>query len=94
MSLLKVNLSLPYAEANALVFDLLHRGSCTIGDRQVMMPSLHMPVPTKKSDHILWSCDLKVSTPGPDAKLSEIRQYRDRVELDVWPWASVIVRFI
>lgn len=94
MSLLDVNLSLPYAEANGQLFDLLHKGVCRIGDREVSMPQLQMPIPTKKSDHISWACSLRVSTPGPDAKLSEIRQYRDRIELDVWPWAKITVRFL
>ena len=37
---------------------------------------------------------VKVSTPGPDSRLSEIRQYKDRIEFDVWPWASVVIEVI
>jgi hypothetical protein len=34
---------------------------------------------------------VKVSTPGPDSRLSEIRQYKDRIEFSVWPFADVTI---
>ena len=79
-----------------LLFDLFHGGSVSIGGRELRLDRPAVPVPVVESDHIRWVFPdpVKVSTPGPDSSLSEIRQYRDRIEFDVWPWASVVIEVV
>jgi hypothetical protein len=52
-------------------------------------------VAVRRDDHVEWRFaePVRVSTPGPDSSVSVVRQYRDRIEFDVWPWASVVVEF-
>jgi hypothetical protein len=79
----------------AFLFDLLHGGVATIGGRELRIESLVLPVGVRESDHIVWAFPepVRVQTPGPDGKLSSIKQYRDRVEFSVFPWAFVVVHF-
>jgi len=95
MSFLKIHQTLPYASANSMLFDLFHGGECTVGGRTIYLENPTMPVATKLQDCVLWKfpSPIKVSTPGPDSKLSDIRQYRDRVEFTVWPFASIRIDF-
>ncbi len=80
---------------NALLFDLFHGGRLSIGGREVYLDQPALPVPVKQSDHIRWTFpeSIKVSTPGPDSRISMILQYRDKLIFEVWPWAQVVVRF-
>ena len=66
-----------------------------MGGYSVRLEKPALPVPTKAIDHIRWTFGdpVKVSTPGPDASITEIRQYRDRLELSVGMWAKITVRF-
>lgn len=95
MSLFKIQETLPYAEANRLVFDLFHGGRCTIKGHVLFLSEPLLPKPTKLQDCILWTFDrpVSVSTPGPDSDISDIRQYRDRLELTLWPWAHIRIDF-
>jgi len=54
-----------------------------------------LPVAVRKSDHVEWRFaePVRVSTPGPDSKVTTVRQYRDRIEFEVGIWASVVVYF-
>ena len=53
------------------------------------------PEPIREADRIRWVFrePIGVETPGPNSQLREVLQYRDRVELTIWPWANVVVRF-
>lgn len=91
MSFLKIQQSVPFAAGNAILFDLFHGGKCSVAGHEIYLDTPCLPVPTKKADYIQWRFEspVKVSTPGPDSTLSDIRQYRDRIECDLWPWASI-----
>ena len=54
-----------------------------------------VPTAVIEGDCLVWTFPepVKVSTPGPDSRLREIRQYRDRIEFELWPWASVRIEF-
>jgi hypothetical protein len=80
---------------NALLFDLFHSGSVSLGGRSIRLDNPALPVAVRKDDHVLWVFPepVKVSTPGPDARLREVRQYRDRIEFSVRPWADVRIDF-
>jgi len=95
MSLLRINETLPYAAANEMLFDLFHGGKCSVAGREIYLENPTLPVAIKLQDCILWRfpSPVKVSTPGPDSTLSDIRQYRDRIELELWPWCSVRISF-
>ena len=79
----------------AFLYDLLHSGVATIGGRELRIESLVLPVGVRESDHIRWEFPeaVRVQTPGPDGKLSSIKQYRDRLEFSVFPWAAVRIEF-
>ena len=53
------------------------------------------PVGVRRADHVEWkfSEPLRVAMPGPDSSLSNVRQYKDRIEFEIWPWASVRIEF-
>lgn len=55
-----------------------------------------LPVPVKEVDHIRWVFQepISVETPGPNSKLREVRQYRDRIEFTVFPWADVTIKVL
>ena len=80
---------------NAVLFDLFHRGRVSLGGREIHLDRPALPVPIKRADHIEWQFaePVRVSTPGPDSKVSVIRQYRDRIEFDVGIWASIRIEF-
>jgi hypothetical protein len=46
-------------------------------------------------DYIEWTFaePVRVSTPGPDSRISVVKQYRDRIEFSVRPWADVRIEF-
>ena len=79
----------------ALLFDLIHSGRVSLGGRELRLENPALPVPVKESDHIRWvfPSPVKVSTPGPDSSVREIRQYRDRIEFSVGIWASLRIEF-
>lgn len=81
---------------NALLFDLFHGGAVSFGGRVIRLHKPVVPVAVRHADRIDWTFPepVKVSTPGPDSKIGVVRQYRDRVEFSVWPWADVTVEFI
>lgn len=95
MSFLKVRKRIN-SPVNALLYDLLREKQIDIGGQVISMGSTSFPQPTANVDHILWRFPepVRVSTPGPDSRLSEIRQYRDRIEFEVWPWASVVIEVV
>jgi hypothetical protein len=74
---------------------LFHGGTLEVGGRTLYLARPVLPDPVRESDRIRWVFrePIGVETPGPNSKLREVLQYRDRVELTVWPWAQVVVRF-
>jgi hypothetical protein len=60
----------------------------------IYIDKIVLPVPVRKSDHILWTFnnDVKVSIIGPDARLISAKQYRDRIEFSVW-WGLFVAEF-
>ena len=80
---------------NALLFDLFHGGEVSFGGKVIRLHKPVVPVAVRRDDRIDWTFPepVKVSTPGPDSSISVVRQYRDRIEFDVGPWASVVVEF-
>ncbi len=95
MALLRIHQQIRTA-ANATIFDLFHAGMVTVSGIDIRLDRLSvLPVPVRKIDHISWQLQtpIRVSTPGPDSRITEIRQYRDRIEFSVWPWADVVLEF-
>lgn len=82
------------APANALIWELFHSGRLNIGGREIRLGVQELPVPRVQGEAVVWkfSKPVKVATPGPDANLNEISQYRDRIEFTVWPWADVVIK--
>ena len=78
-----------------MLFDLFHAGRLEVSGRTLYLAKAALPEPVIESDRIRWVFrePIGVETPGPNSKLREVLQYRDRVELEIWPWASVVVRF-
>jgi len=68
----------------------------SLGGRELRLENPALPVAVREADHIRWvfPSPVKVSTPGPDSSVREIRQYRDRIEFEVWPWASVRIEIV
>ena len=93
MSLLRIN-RIVRSDVPAMVFDLFHAGRLEIGGQVLYLHEPALPVPVRRSDHIEWvfNAPVKVETPGPNSSLSSVRQYRDRIELEVWPWAQITLR--
>ena len=79
-----------------LLFDLFHQGRVSLGGRELRLDNPVLPVPIRESDHIRWlfPSPVKVSTPGPDSSLREIKQYRDRIEATIWPWATIEIEVV
>ena len=79
-----------------LLFDLFHAGSVSIGGRELRLERPVVPVPVVDGDCLRWVFPepVKVSTPGPDSSLREIRQYRDKIEATIWPWMDVEVEVV
>ena len=79
----------------AILFDLLHGGKVTIGGRVIRLEDPVLPAVVREADHLRWvfSKPVRVSTPGPDSSVTEIKQYRDRIEFSVWPWANIRIEF-
>jgi hypothetical protein len=77
-----------------MLYDLFHEGTLEVGGRTLYLDRPALPVPVKESDSIRWVFKepIGIETPGPNSKLREVRQYRDRVEFTIWPWADVTVR--
>jgi hypothetical protein len=95
MALLRIHQQI-HTAANATIFDLFHAGMVTVSGIDIRLDRLSvLPVPVRKIDHISWQLQtpIRVSTPGPDSRITEIRQYRDRIEFSVWPWADVVLEF-
>ncbi len=96
MALLRIHQQI-HTAANATIFDLFHVGTVTVSGVDIRLDRLSvLPVPVRKIDHISWQLQtpIRVSTPGPDSRITEIRQYRDRIEFSVWPWAEVVLEFV
>jgi len=92
MPLLKITEEMK-SPVNAMIFDLFHKGSLTVGGREIRLGTRALPVPVVKGDCIVWTFakPVKVSTPGPDQSVYEIRQYRDRIELSIGMLADVTI---
>lgn len=92
MSLLNITIRKPNA-GNAILWELFHTGKTTIDGREIRLGTRELPTPRIQGAAVVWEFDkaVKVATPGPDANLNEIRQYKDRIELSVWPWANVTI---
>ena len=84
------------SEVPGLLFDLFHGGKVSVAGRELRLERPAVPVPVIEADHICWTFPepVKISTPGPDSKLSEIRHYRDRIEATVWPWATIEIEVV
>ena len=96
MAILRIEQTLPAKSIGETLFDLFHGGSITLEGRKIYVADPQLPVATKKTDHVLWQfkSPVKVSTPGPDSSIGDIKQYRDRLEFEIAFWASVTVRFV
>jgi hypothetical protein len=83
------------SSANALLFDLITGRAVDLGGQEVRLSPGHIPQPSVVGDCVVWTFEkpVRVSTPGPDARINEIRQYRDCVSFEVWPWADVRIEF-
>ena len=79
-----------------LLFDLFHGGAVSIGGRELRLARPAVPVPVIDGDCLRWTFPepVKIETPGPDSSLREIRQYRDRIEATIWPWATIEIEVI
>ena len=79
-----------------LLFDLIHTGRVSLGGRELRLENPALPVPVKEADHIRWvfKTPVKVSTPGPDSSVREIKQYRNRIVAEVWPWATIEIEVV
>ena len=66
-----------------------------MGGQTIYLDSPALPVPVRIGDCIEWTFQepVRVETPGPNSRLSKVRQYRDRVEFTVHPWAVVRIDF-
>ena len=84
------------SEVPGLIYDLFHGGSVTVGGRELRLEQPAVPVPVVDGDCLRWVFPepVRVSTPGPDSSLREIRQYRDRIEATIWPWATIEIEVI
>jgi hypothetical protein len=93
VSLLRINRVIQ-SDIPVLLFDLFHTGKVSVGGQVLWLNEPALPVPVKRSDHIEWqfSKPVKVETPGPNSQISVVRQYRDRIEFEVWPWAQITLR--
>jgi hypothetical protein len=78
-----------------MLFDLFHGGRLEVGGQTIRLEALVLPAGVRRDDHIEWTFPepVKVETPGPNSRLSAVRQYRDRVEFTVHPWAVVRIDF-
>jgi len=78
-----------------MLFDLFHGGTLEVGGRTLFLARPVLPEPVRELDRIRWVFrePIGIETLGPNSKLREVLQYRDRVELQIWPWAQVVVRF-
>lgn len=76
-----------------LLFKLIHGGEVTIGGRVFHIDNPVLPVVERKDDYVLWTFNepLRVSTPGPDGRINEIKQYADKITISVFPWAFVTI---
>ena len=79
-----------------LLFDLFHGGRVSLGGRELRLENPGLPVAVRESDHIRWvfPTPVKVSTPGPDSSVREIKQYRDKIVAEVWPWATIEIEVV
>ena len=79
---------------NAMLFDLFYGRSLVLGGYKIYIDEIVLPVPVRKSDHILWTFnnDVRVSITGPDTRLISAEQYRDRIEFSVW-WGLFVAEF-
>ena len=77
----------------SLLFKLIHGGEVTIGGRAFRIDNPVLPVVERKDDYLLWTFSepLRVSTPGPDGRINEIKQYADKITISVFPWAFVTI---
>tara|TARA_R110000822_G_scaffold288333_1_gene409644 strand:- start:753 stop:1004 length:252 start_codon:yes stop_codon:yes gene_type:complete len=79
-----------------LLFDLFHGGRVSVGGRELYLAEAALPVPVRETDHIRWvfPSPVRVSTPGPDSRLREIKQYRNKIVAEIWPWATIEIEVI
>jgi hypothetical protein len=83
------------SSAPALVFDLITGKSVDVGGQSIRLSSAALPEPVVVGDCIEWRFaePVRVSTPGPDARISVLKQWRDHLEFAVRPWADVRIDF-
>ena len=93
MSLLRINRVIQ-SDVPTLLFDLFHTGKVSLGGQVLWLNEPVLPVPVRRSDHIEWQFPkpIKVETPGPNSQISVVKQYRDTILLEVWPWATITIR--
>ena len=67
-----------------------------MGGRELRLERPVLPVPVREVDHIRWVFPeaIRVSTPGPDSRLREIKQYRDRITAELWPWTTIEIEVV
>lgn len=95
MSFLRIRKTIK-TPVNNLVYDLIRGEPVDIGGQSIRLGSAKLPVPEVMVDHIRWTFPepIRVSTPGPDSRVTEIRQYRDKIEFSVAPWVDVVIEVV
>ena len=93
MSLLRINRTIK-SDIPVLLFDLFHTGHLRLGGQVLYLENPALPEPVRRDDHIEWvfARPAKVETPGPNSEIKSVKQYRNRIEFDVWPWATITIR--
>ncbi len=68
----------------------------SIGDLELSLERPALPAPVREADHIRWVFPepVSVETPGPNSRLREVKQFRDRIEFTVWPFADVVIKVV
>lgn len=92
MALLRITKRIPWSVPDQL-FQLLHGGKLSIGGVDLFCDKAVPVEIVREVDHVRYVIGgTKVETPGPNQSISEIRQYQDRIEINVPFWAQVTLR--
>ena len=94
MSWLKVTHKVS-SPVNSMLYDLFHGGRLVVSGHEIYIAHPVLPVAVREADHLCWTFpeDVTVETPGPNSKISSVKQYRNRIEFSIYPWAFVTIVF-